>query len=988
MLMNATAVQPLSSGLENPCCILIVDDEPRNLALLEGVLNDPAYRLIRAASAEEALLTLVKHDFALIILDIRMPGMSGLELARIIKERKQTAGVPIIFLTAYYSEDQHMLEGYGSGAVDYLHKPVIPVILRSKVAVFAELHRKNRACALANRTLQTEVTVRRHAEVQLYELNDQLENRVTERTQALAMSNAALTETAERYRSLFDGSLDAIVSLGADGHFEAANPAAQRLAGRSLEELKAVHFMELCPPDQRQRVETAFRAAICRQGLTIETTTLTAAGERRNLFISGAPAIIDGQVIGVSCIVRDVTDLKRREANLAFLLELQKSLVPFMSAADIMHTVTSRIAQHLHLTRCLLVGLDEAAEEATILHDHHAATVPGLAGVYHITDFHTEEERRKLAAGQPVVIDDMRQSQRPAANAERFVALGIGALASTSYVVDGQWKSVLSAQQHEPRVWMPEDMELLTELAVRIHLRLERARAEEQLRTSEEFSRTVLKSSPDCVKVLDVNGCLLMMNGPGMCLLEIEDFEALRGKPWWELWPEQSQTQLQAATEQARRGELAQFEEFCPTCKGTDKWWDVVVAPVRNSSGTVEQFIAVSRDITARKQADAALQQAHEKLQSVLSSLNDGMVVLDKNWCYTEFSEPGLRMVGMSREQLIGACAWDLFPHAKGTLFYESYHRAVESGQVVHFEEFYPEPLNKWLECHCYPSEQGLTVYFHDITPRKQAEEAQHRLQMVTASNQKLEQEIVRRQAVEDALITSQQTTSELLEKSGQMQKELRHLSRQVLQAQEEERKRISRELHDVIAQTLTGINVRLSLLQSETQASPKDLQGKIALTQRLVEQSVDTVHRFARDLRPAMLDDLGLIPALRSYLKDFTQQTGIIVNLKADAAIEALESAGRTVLYRVAQEALTNVLRHAKASLVDINLQKLTSTITLEIKDNGRGFEVNGTSCAAKTNRLGLLGMRERVEMIGGTFQMKSAPGLFTAVCVEIPQC
>src|SRR5471032_2878635 len=136
--------------MNQPINILIVDDEPKNLTVLETVLNDPGYRLVRASSADQALLALVSEEFALLILDIRMPGMSGLELAQMIKERKRTAGVPIIFLTAYYNEDQHVLEGYDSGAVDYLHKPVNAQVLRSKVAVFAELYRKGRALELAN----------------------------------------------------------------------------------------------------------------------------------------------------------------------------------------------------------------------------------------------------------------------------------------------------------------------------------------------------------------------------------------------------------------------------------------------------------------------------------------------------------------------------------------------------------------------------------------------------------------------------------------------------------------------------------------------------------------------------------------------------------------------------------------------------------------------------------------------------------------------
>jgi PAS domain S-box-containing protein len=224
--------------------------------------------------------------------------------------------VPIIFLTAYYNEDQHVLEGYGTGAVDYLHKPVNPTILRSKVAVFAELHRKSRESGMANRALLAEVTERRRVQEQLRELNETLEQRVTERTEALVMTSAALNETGERYHSLFDGSLDAIISMGTDGRFEAANPAALRLTGRTLEELKTIHFLDLCAPDQREAAKNAFRAAFCHECITMDTTIITATGKRRDLFISSAPAIVGGKLVGVSCIARDVTERKRFESEL------------------------------------------------------------------------------------------------------------------------------------------------------------------------------------------------------------------------------------------------------------------------------------------------------------------------------------------------------------------------------------------------------------------------------------------------------------------------------------------------------------------------------------------------------------------------------------------------------------------------------------------------------------------------------------------------
>jgi PAS domain S-box-containing protein len=177
---------------EEAISILIVDDEPKNLTVLEAVLEDPGYHLVRAESGDEALLALMTGEFAVLILDIRMPGMSGLDLAQMIKARKRTARVPIIFLTAYYNEDQHVLDGYGSGAVDYLQKPVNAAVLRTKVAVFADLHRKSRELLRANSALLSEVGERRHAEAQLADLNRTLEQRVIERTHALYASEARL----------------------------------------------------------------------------------------------------------------------------------------------------------------------------------------------------------------------------------------------------------------------------------------------------------------------------------------------------------------------------------------------------------------------------------------------------------------------------------------------------------------------------------------------------------------------------------------------------------------------------------------------------------------------------------------------------------------------------------------------------------------------------------------------------------------------------
>jgi len=256
----------------------------------------------------------------------------------------------------------------------------------------------------------------------------------------------------------------------------------------------------------------------------------------------------------------------------------------------------------------------------------------------------------------------------------------------------------------------------------------------------------------------------------------------------------------------------------------------------------------------------------------------------------------------------------------------------------------------------------------------------------LAAANRQLKQEIVRRRTGEEALKKSREHYRQLLEQSRQQQEQLRHLARQILSSLEEERKKISRELHDEIAQTLTGINVHLATLSNEAEVNTKGLKKTISHTQRLVEKSVDIVHRFARELRPTLLDDLGLIPALHSFMKEFTKRTGIHIRFTASNGLERLDSARRTVLYRVAQSALTNVAQHAQASRVKVSLRKLRDVIRMEIHDDGKSFEVERVLFAKRHTRLGLLGMRERVEMVGGSFAVDSAPGKGTTIRAQIP--
>jgi PAS domain S-box-containing protein len=189
-----------SSPAAPPPKVLIVDDQPRNLDVLEAMLEPLGCALVRAESGDEALLSLLRHEFAAIVLDIRMPGMGGIELATVIKQRRRTRDIPILFLTAHLVEEEDLLRGYGAGAVDYLSKPINAEVLRSKVGVFVDLYRKTQALGALNEALQREIADRERAREALRLANRELEARVEERTAELRRVHRGVAESELRLR--------------------------------------------------------------------------------------------------------------------------------------------------------------------------------------------------------------------------------------------------------------------------------------------------------------------------------------------------------------------------------------------------------------------------------------------------------------------------------------------------------------------------------------------------------------------------------------------------------------------------------------------------------------------------------------------------------------------------------------------------------------------------------------------------------------------
>jgi len=218
--------------------------------------------------------------------------------------------------------------------------------------------------------------------------------------------------------------------------------------------------------------------------------------------------------------------------------------------------------------------------------------------------------------------------------------------------------------------------------------------------------------------------------------------------------------------------------------------------------------------------------------------------------------------------------------------------------------------------------------------------------------------------------------------RTEQAEDELRRLSRQLVHAQEEERKSISRELHDEVGQMLTGLRMELRSLQDLRTAPEEEFAAHLDGAKRLAEQSLRSLRDMAMGLRPSLLDDLGLGPAVQWQARQFSKHTGIPVNVDVNGLQEPLPEQHRTCIYRIVQEALTNCARHARAKTIEVAIEGSLSAVSIMVKDDGAGFDPG----LVRGRGLGLTGMQERVRDVGGELTVVSRPSHGTVLSARIP--
>ena len=831
-------------------------------------------------------------------------------------------------------------------------------------------------------------------------LNAELRIQIDERIRA----ETALRVSEEFARSVIASSPDCINTLDPSGVLLAFLRGAYELLGtEDVHHFLSRSWIDLWQGEDREAARAAVAtAAAGGQGAFIgHFHPLQTEPKWWDVKISGIPDA-DGRIHQLLAVSRDVTAHKQQEIADALLADVSLDLVRSTNVGEMMGITSAKIGAHLDLRICAFFELkDGTAEELTLVHEWHREDSPDLAATYRLADFVNEEFVSTAKGGEVIVVCDTATDPRtlPA----RFAALQIASFICVPLLRDGEWRFALAVYHSSPRLWREDEIQLVRELTARIWTRLQQLRAEQALRESEERYRQLFNS-------IDEGFCVVEMifnkrhRPVDYRFLEVNpSFEKETGlhdpvgKRIRELVPTLEKYWFETYGQVALTGEPVRFVHLA---KSMDQRWFDFYAFRLGGNGSHKVAILFT-NITSRKHTQDSLLASEALQMDIINSLPAHIAVLDKQGRITKVNEPWIRFAqqngGLSEEKIgvgadyFAACraaseAGDAL--ARSTL---AGLKSILSGRKNHFSIIYPCDLpdqSRWFSMEIFrlgKDNEGIIVSHTDITARILAEKAQGTLEAMTASNQKLKQEITSRQAVEEALRLTEQKQTLLLAESRQLQKQLRDTSHQILRVQEEERLRISRELHDVITQTLVGINVHVAALAHAEPGISSEFSQKITRTHRMVEKAIDTVHHFARELRPTVLDDLGLIPALHAYLKTFIEETGVRASLKISATIEKSSSEVLTVLFRVVQESLINVARHANANCVSVTIEIVKKTILLQVTDDGRGFDVDATTTATAHNRLGLLGMRERVEMLGGTFCIQSAPGQSTTVHVQL---
>lgn len=495
-----------------------------------------------------------------------------------------------------------------------------------------------------------------------------------------------------------------------------------------------------------------------------------------------------------------------------------------------------------------------------------------------------------------------------------------------------------------------------------IEIALYKYKMERRLRRIERWFVTTLKNIGDAVLVTDLQARVTFMNSEAERLTGWSSSEAA-GRPLSEVYrtvnPETREKLESLAPQALLEGIVAGSADraLLISRKGGETPVDESAAPVRDATGCVTGVVLTFRDISGRQRAERALYESEERFRLLVEGVQDyAIFMLDPAGCVASWNAGAERLLGYRSDEILGANL-------------ARFYTAPEARRGR------PEQNIELAKIQGRSEDEGWRV-------RKDGSRFQANV-IITALRDDHSRLLGYAQVTRD-ITGLKQSEKELMDSREQ----LRALAAYLQSVREEERTRIAREVHDELGQALTGLKMDLAWLQKKFSESSHPLSLRV-LRQKtrempdVVDAIISTVRKIATELRPGVLDDLGLEAAIEWQIQDFQKRTGIKCEFSSNLNDARLGPDRATAVFRIFQETLTNIVRHANATRVKIKLEASRGRLTLRVEDNGRGVVARDLSGARS---LGLLGMRERATMLDGEVTIVGRRGKGTTVGLRIP--
>jgi PAS domain S-box-containing protein len=349
--------------------------------------------------------------------------------------------------------------------------------------------------------------------------------------------------------------------------------------------------------------------------------------------------------------------------------------------------------------------------------------------------------------------------------------------------------------------------------------------------------------------------------------------------------------------------------------------------------------LVLAEDITAYRAAEAETARLREQLALTLDGMYEAVCLFSRDGRFLFVNERARRLAQVRRPVQIGMKAEENFPEFIGTQPHAALYRAADTGEPQRVEEFGLES-GVWAEFRFFPHGDTVLMFITNITKRKVAE----------------------------GLLREREAR-------------LVHLSHQLLRAQEEERRRVAREMHDQLGQELVALKMNLQTARADSAEDALRLADSTAIVERLIEQ----VRDLSLDLHPALLDDVGLAAALEWLCERQSERSGIPIELRGERPLPRVAREAETALFRIVQEAISNTLKHARARRVIVTVRHDAATLEVSVQDDGCGFDPERVE-RLHHDSLGLISMRERADLIGAAFDIESRPGAGTRIVARLP--